>query len=434
MDSEYKRVLSPSIGLLVVAALTLPEHTVRLEDENVHRLNLADSPDLVGITVNVDTSSRAYEIADIYRRRGIAVVLGGIHPSACPDQALLHADAVCIGEAERVWPQILTDVQHGMLQRTYYDSCPTDLAITPMPRWDLLDHSHYLYTNIVCASRGCPFACEFCYNSCSYVHNKYRNRPVAHVVDEIRRLGTRQVLFIDDNFAGDMQWTREFCRAVMPLGLTWHCAVSTNIARHPALLDVMSEAGCRSLFIGFESINGKSNEQVAKRQNDVAGYDSLIQQLHQRGIMVNASMVFGFDQDRPSIFKDTLDWLVANKVETMTGHILTPYPGTVLHRKLMAENRIIDLDHSHYNTAHVVYKPKQMSPLELQEGYLWIYEKFYSLPSIYARMPRSHQRRAAFLLFNLGYRKYGKVTSLVHRLGLMNAVGRLARRLAYGID
>ena len=254
MDSEYKRVLSPSLALLTVAALTPDEHDVYIEDENVQELDLNDEPDLVGITVNVDTSTRAYAIALHYRERGVPVICGGIHVSANPGEALRYADSVCIGEAENLWEKILFDVATGRLQKRYYCSEPADLAQTPLPRWELIDQSRYLYTNIVCASRGCPFRCEFCYNSCDYVHHKYRNRPITHVIKEINMLDTRQVLFIDDNFIGNINWTREVLRAIKPLDLKWHAAVSTNIGLHLDVLDEMQATGCQSLFIGFESI------------------------------------------------------------------------------------------------------------------------------------------------------------------------------------
>jgi radical SAM superfamily enzyme YgiQ (UPF0313 family) len=434
MDSEFKRVLSPSLSLLTVAALTPDSHSVYVEDENVSPLDLSDHPDLVGITVNVDTSLRAYDIAQSYRQRGIPVVLGGIHPSANPGQAEQFADAICVGEAEEVWERVLSDTANGKLQKRYYHEHPADMARTPRPKWELLDTSNYLYTNVVCASRSCPFACEFCYNSCDYIHHQYRNRPLAHVLDEIRSLKTKQVMFIDDNFIGNPEWTRAFIEAIMPMKLTWHAAVSTNIGQQPDLLDAMQASGCRSLFIGFESINGDSIHSVGKRQNKVELYDQTIAEIHRRGIMVNASMAFGFDHEDASIFPQTLDWLVRNRVETMTGHILTPYPGTTLYNRLLAENRIIDFDPTHYNTAHVVFQPKRMSPQELYDGYLWMYENVYAVDNVLKRLPATGRVRIPYLLFNLGYRKYGKSVSRLARHGMMSSIGRLARRLSYGIQ
>lgn len=432
MDSEYKRRLSPSMALLTVAALTGSEHEIWIEDENVKALNLEDQPDLVGITANVDTSLRAYAIADQYRLRGVPVVLGGIHVSALPDEALLHADAVCIGDAEESWPRILKDVQAGGLKGKYFQRIPPELSQTPPARWDLLNTPAYLYTNIVSASRGCPFRCAFCYNSCPYVH-PHRNRPVAQVVDEILRLKTKHVMFIDDNFIGNPEWTRQFVDAIRPLGLVWNAAVSANILLHLDLLDQMQASGCRSLFIGFESINQISLDGVGKRQNRSQHFEKLVEEIHSRGMMINASLVFGLDHDGPEIFENTLDWLVSHRIESMTAHILTPYPGTVLYEWMRKENRIIDEDWSHYNTAHVVYQPKRMSVRELYNGYLWIYDQFYSLRNILARRPVDLGQWMPYFLFNLGYRKFGKLTSLLGKAGLMNGIGKTARRLAYGI-
>lgn len=432
MDSEFKRAMSPSLGLLVIAALTPDEHQVEIADENIGRIRFDDWPDLVGITANVDTSSRAYDIASRYRARGIPVILGGIHPSANPEEAARHADAVCIGEAEPVWDEILSDLQNGGLRPYYQGDGATDLAVTPIPEWEKIDPSRYLYTNIVVTSRGCPFRCRFCYNSCDYVKTGIRNRPIDNVLGEIEQLGTRQVLFIDDNFIGNLPWTKALLKRMKPLGLRWHAAVSANLVHHPDLLDEMAASGCKSLFIGFESVNQSSLREGNKAQNQVEGYSRLIREIHERGIMVNASLVFGFDSDGPSVFDDTLDWLISNKIETMTAHILTPYPGTGLHSDLLAEGRITETDLSKYNTSNVVFRPKGMTAGELRQGYLSMYDRFYSLKNILRRMP-DDSRRMPYLLFNLGYRRSGALSSVLAKAGLMNSFGRLVRRLSYGI-
>jgi len=432
MDSEFKRRMSPSLSLLVLAALTPAEHSVEIQDENTGTLRLNDQPDLVGITANVDTARRAYDIAGRYRLRGIPVILGGLHPSAQPDEASQHANSVCIGEGEHLWEHILRDTMRRELKPRYYNPRPSNVAITPTPRWELIDTSKYLYTNILTSSRGCSFRCEFCYNSCAYVHNVYRSRPIENVIAEIVALNCRQVMFIDDNFIGNPESTRSLVAAIKPMGLTWHAAVSTNISKHPKLLDEMAESGCRSLFIGFESVNDDSLRNVGKHHNHICEYDALVRQIHNRGIMVNASMAFGMDYDRVDVFDRTLDWLLTNKVESLTAHILTPYPGTELFRRLEAEGRIIDRDWTHYNTSNVVFRPKHMSPYELREGYLRLYSSFYSMRNIIRRMP-DDSRRIPYLLFNLGYRKWGKAVSLLGRIGLMQRIGTFARRLSYGI-
>lgn len=434
MDSEYKRVMAPSLALLILAALTPAEHEVIFEDENTGRIHLDDSPSLVAVTVNVDTSHRAYDIARAYRARGILTVAGGIHASANPAETLRYFDAVCIGEAEGVWEQIVRDAASGCLQRVYRSEDAAPVIDSPPPRWDVVDRSRYLYTNTVCAGRGCPHACEFCYNSCDYISHRTLSRPVQNVVREIERLGTPHVLFIDDNFIGNIAWTLEFLAAIRPLRLTWNAAVSADLVHHPGLLDEMKACGCKSLFIGFESINPLSIRSVGKSQNKIETYESLIAMLHARQIMVNSSLVFGLDHDTPSVFQDTLDWLVRNRVETMTAHILTPYPGTKLYTRFLQEGRIVDFDPTHYNTSHAVFVPRLMSRQELKAGYLWIYKEFYTFGNIYRRLPLSPSQRTPYLLFNLVYRKFGKVTSRLAMLGLMGRMGGLLRRLSYNIE
>lgn len=433
MDSEFKRRMTPSISLLVLAALTPEEHRVDIDDENISPVEIDGAADLVGITCNVDTFERARGIAQRYRTIGIPVVLGGLFPSACPERALECSDAVCIGEAEHLWETIVRDAGRKRLKRIYRWDGPHHLDRVPRPKWEGVRQREYLYTNVVSTSRGCPHGCDFCYNSCEYTVKRFRRRPIPNVLDEIRRLPTKHVFFIDDNFIGDVKWAFEFMDAIGPLGLTWHAAVSADIGDRPALLDRMAGAGCRSLYVGFESINETSISLAGKRQNAVGRYGETIAEIHRRSMMVNASMVFGFDGDGPEVFDDTLRWLVENRVETMTAHILTPYPGTRLYRRLEAEGRIIDRDLKHYNTAHVVFRPKRMSPQRLRDGYLDIYKRFYSLENIFKRRPLSRSQWYPYFLFNLGYRKFGKLFSGMARLGMMASFGRMGRRLSYGI-
>ena len=241
-------------------------------------------------------------------------------------------------------------------------------------------------------------------------------------------------MFIDDNFIGNPQHAMDLIQKMKPLKLAWHAAVSTNIVHMPKLLDAMRDCGCKSLFIGFESINDESIKSVHKVQNNILLYEKLIQELHSRGIMINASIVFGFDNDNPNVFRNTLDWLIRNKIETMTAHILTPYPGTVLYKRLKKDGRILDFDTNHYNTANVVFKPQNMTSEELYKGYLWVYDQFYSFKNILKRLPENKKQRASFLLFNFGYRKFGKITSLLGKFGFMNFIGKLGRKLAYNIE
>ncbi|MBD3330972.1 radical SAM protein [Candidatus Peregrinibacteria bacterium] len=433
MDSEYKRRLSPSLSLVTLASIIKNDHEVYIEDENTRKVNFSDSPDLVGITANVDTSKRAYEIAKIYKKKEIPTIIGGIHASANPDEALQYADSVCIGEAEELIVLILDDLKKNKLKKIYFNEAPTDPKNIPIPDWSLIDKKNYLYTNIICSSRGCPFKCDFCYNSSRFVHRKYRNRPIPTLIKEVERMDMKQAMFIDDNFIGNPEHAIALVKELKKLNIRWHAAVSTNLVYMPKLMDLMQESGCKSLFIGFESINQDSIKAVNKKQNKIELYEKLIKELHSRGIMVNASLVFGFDSDGPEVFRNTLDWLVKNKIETMTAHILTPYPGTVLYEKMFSNKRIKDTDTRHYNTANVVFRPKNMTEEELKAGYLWIYNQFYSFRNIINRLPEEKSLKLPFLLFNLGYRKFGKFTSILGKLGLMSKIGKLGSKLSYNI-
>jgi radical SAM superfamily enzyme YgiQ (UPF0313 family) len=434
MDTEFKRRMSPSLSLVILATLTPPKHKVYIEDENIEPINFNDEPDLVGITINVDTTSRPIEIAYRYRKKGCKVIFGGIHASADADNLIQFCDSICIGEAEELWKTIINDIKNNTLKSRYYNEKTTDLKNYPSPQWDYIKSAKYLYSNIVITSRGCPFKCEFCYNSCDYVKSVYRNRPIENVLEDIEALNSKQIYFIDDNLIGNIRWFREFLIQLKEKRLIWHGAVSANISRHKDLIDLMADSGCRSLFIGFESINPTALLKANKTQNVITEYEELIHYLHDRSIMVNASLVFGFDSDDKNIFNTTLKWLIQNKVETMTAHILTPYPGTQFYKKLIREDRIIDYDLDKYNTSNVVFRPQNLTPQELRNGYLHMYKEFYSFRNIIKRRPDNIKLLLPYFLFNLGYRKFGGIFSLIGRLGFMSKIGKLGTRLSYNIE
>jgi len=431
MDSDWKTRMSPPLSLLVLGALTPPEHEVGIDDENVEKITLDDHPDLVGITVKVDTFYRAVEIARHYTQRGIPVVMGGIHVTARPEDCLPYADAVVVGEAEHIWPRLLEDAARGALKKVYRNTAPVDIAAVPVPRWELLKGKNYLFTNTMRIGRGCPWRCDFCYNSSDNIDARYRMKPIPNIIREIEALGIDHVMFIDDNFIGSPRGARELIRELKRMNLTWHTAVSADVGRHEDILDLMSESGCKSLFIGFETVNRENLLKCRKTQNRIERYDETIAKIHQRGMMVNASIVFGFDGDDTSVFPATLEWLVRNRVATMTAHILTPYPGTSLYRRLSGEGRIVDYDLTHYNTAHAVFLPMRMSRAELEEGHRWIYRRFYSWEGILRRWPVSSGQVTAYLTFALVYRKFGKLTCGLGKLFGMRNLAMAARAFAY---
>ena len=429
MDTDLKTRMSPPLGLLTVMSVLRKEHRVVIENENIRPVEFLDGPDIVGISVTVDMLPRAVQIAAEFRKRGIPVVAGGIHITTAPDTIPPGAfDALCIGPAEGAWPRIMQDFARGALKPIYRCDGKFTGADIVSPAYDAIDTRDYLYCNVVHTSRGCPFRCDFCYNSCG--GHAYLKRPIADVLADVRAVNRRHVMFIDDNFAGDPAWTRQLLRALAPLNIRWNAAVSLNAALDEDLLDLMRATGCEGLFIGFESVNEESLQAVHKGQNSLARYEQAVRNIHERGMMVNASFVFGLDGDTPETFRRTLDWIVRNRIETVTSHIMTPYPGTVLYDRLKAEGRILTDDLSLYNTANVVFQPKHMTVDELQSGYLWMYRQIYSFRNILRRMPRKPDQRAAYLMFNLLYRKFGRFSDwLCRRVGYAR-IGWLGEKLS----
>lgn len=429
MDTDLKLHMAPPLGLLTVANILRGEHRVVLENENIEPVHYDDHPDLVGISVTVDTLPHAMQIAKRFRKRGAKVIAGGIHVTTAYETIPENAfDALCIGAAEGTWPDIVRDAENGCLKKIYKCSGKLRGEDIVSPAYDMIDRGKYLYTSVIHTSRGCPFRCDFCYNSAKSHH--FVNRPIPDVLREIRQAGTRHIMFIDDNFAGNPKWTKEFLKAILPMKLKWQAAVSINAAKDGALLDLMRKSGCQSLFIGFESINPESVQNVHKVQNSTREYEQAIEAIHRRGIMINGSFVFGLDGDTPETFDATVDWIVKNRIETVTSHILTPYPGTALYARMRDAGRITSHDLSLYNTAHVVFKPQGMTAEELYKGYLHVYDSVYSLKNIFRRLPETRSQRMPYLIFNLLYRRYGKFTDKICKLITYQRMGKIGEQLA----
>jgi radical SAM superfamily enzyme YgiQ (UPF0313 family) len=429
MDTDLKTRMSPPLALLTLLSLTPDEHETIIINENADTIDFDCDAGLVGITITLDVFPRACLIADEFRKRGVPVVCGGVHVTCCPEDCRPFFDAICIGPAERVWTTMLRDAKRGCLRQEYCDMKDFRGDEIVSPSYSGFAHNKYLYTNVLLTSRGCPNRCSFCYNSCK--NRFYVVRPVSDVIKDIRDIGTRSVYFIDDNFIGNPKYTEALLGEMLGMDIAWGAAVTADILDYPDLLNLMAEAGCRTLFIGFESINNASLESVNKRQNKVAGYEELVEAIHSRGIMVNASMVFGLDGDDRDTFRRTLDWLVKMRIETLTSHILTPYPGTELYLRMDGAERITDRNLSKYNTSNVVFKPLGMTADELLLGYLWMYKQFYSFRNIFRRMPERKKQRIPYLLFNLFYRKFGRFTSFLTRFVPMRSVGKLAAKISY---
>jgi len=400
---EVRSFSFPRLTLPLLAALTPPEHSVRLIDESVEDVDFDAGVDLVGVSLLTFLAPRGYEIADRFRQRGVKVVLGGMHASALPEEALLHADSVVIGEAEELWPSLLEDFQRGDLKKIYRNDRRPDLAGLPRPRLDLLKRDGYLNAKCVQATRGCPFGCDFC-SVTDFFGNSYRLRPVKEVVAEVAALHG-DFVFVDDNIAGNRAYAKELFSALISLGKKWGSQCNLSLGEDPELLALAAKSGCTHMFVGIETLSQANLKGIRKSFNKVGRYEDLIARFHDQGIAINAGIIFGMDDDDESVFPTTVDFLEGNKVELTLFNILTPLPGTRLYARLEEEGRIIDRDWSHYDGRHVVFRPKRMSAETLRDGFFWAFHHLYSWRSMLTRLPGSKARTIPLYYVNLAYRR-----------------------------
>ena len=397
------RVLNfQQITMPYLAALVPPEWTVRHIDEEVSPVDMTSVADLVGITFHTPSALHAYDLAAQFRNRGVCVVLGGPHVTLVPDEAQDHADVIFVGEAELNWPQFLKDFSAGSYARRYGANTPPTLDAAPMARKDLY-HRRDLTGGRLFATRGCPYDCDFCAVALMY-RRKVRKRPIESVVAEFTSFPGRTIIFWDDNLAADRKYAKDLFRSIAPYRKWWAGQVSIHAAQDLEFLKLAAESGCKQLFIGLESISQRSMDGAGKRFNRVEEYSRLIDHIHQHGIAVQAGIVLGFDDDCESVFRETLDFLETSGVQNATFNILTPYPGTPLHRRLEAEGRILTRDWSKYNGREdVVFQPRHMSPEQLLDGFRYATRRFYSVSSICRRLTRSPIGLWWTLPLNLAY-------------------------------
>ena len=407
----------PTLGLLKVAALTPPDWELKIVDEKVESLDLNEKADLVGITAMTTAINRAYEIADNFRRCGIKVVMGGMHPSKLPDEALQHCDSVVIGEAEGLWHSLLEDFKRGGLNPIYRHTAFPPLVNLPTSDWKLYRDKKYLPVHFIETTRGCPHDCEFCSVTNSF-GGKFRNRPIDEVEREIQGLKPfdgrfilkNVVFFVDDNIISNKTYAKEFLRRIIPYNLKWLGQTSVNIAGDDEMLDLCRKSGCMGFVIGFESLSKDNLSKMGKGFNKPDNYFDVIKKIHDYGIGIDGSVVFGFDCDDEGVFERTVEFTIKAKLEIGYFSILTPYPGTGLYEKLNSEGRIIDRDWSRYNTNNVVFKPKGMSPEKLLYGYYDALKQFYSYSSICKRLWGTTSKWNFFLPMNLGFKQTIKKT------------------------
>jgi radical SAM superfamily enzyme YgiQ (UPF0313 family) len=415
-----KHVLTPSLALTSIAGATPPEWEVAYWDENLLQgpPPWEPFPQVVGITVHLTFAERAYALASWYRERGAKVILGGLHVLSCPEEAAPHADALAVGEGVQVWPEVLRDIESGTLRAVYRGSYRRPYRDEPAPRRDLVPHRDFLTTTSLIATRGCHNRCGFCYLATDGLAMPYQVRDVEQVVDEFRDNGHPYGVFIDNNLGSRPEYLRSLCHALRPLEVIWSAAVSIDVTDDPSLVRDMALGGCTGVFVGFESLSDENLAEARKKTPRTADYARRVSLLHDHGIQVNGSFVLGFDHDRADVFERTVAWIEAARLECATFHILTPYPGTPLFRQMEAEGRLLHRDWRLYDTSHVVYRPRHMTPEALEHGYSWCYRRLFSHRSIWRRRPDDWHAVPPYLAMSYLYKRSNRFWhSLIrHRL------------------
>lgn len=372
------------LNLMMIASITPRDINVEILDENIDTIDYDSPVDLVGIGTNTSEINRAYEICDEFRKRGIAVVIGGIHASALPDEAGEHADSVVIGEAEGLWEKVINDFRKGTLAKFYKHETFPDISRLPLPDRAVLKNKRYLTRNVFQLSRGCPFRCVFC-SVTEFFGNTFRVRNEDQVIEEIERMDGKFLIFVDDNIFGDPGYAARLLEKMIPLKKKWVSQCTLHLADNSRLLNLATKSGCMGMLIGLESISRDSLRASGKPIN-FNKYKAMIERIMDSGIGIDGSFIFGFDNEDTSIFERTLEFIVKIKLPAATFSILTPYPGTKLKEKLEEEGRIIDRNWEHYNGTHSVFKPAKMTPDQLEEGRTWIKQEFYSYMNIFKRV------------------------------------------------
>src|ERR1700756_1459940 len=419
-----KHVLTPTLALTSFAAATPARWRVQYWDENLldGRPPFRPVPHVVGIPVPLPFARRAFELADWYRARGSKVILGGLHVLSCPDECAPHADALALGDGVQLWPRILRDVEAGQLQLRYVATYENDYGDDPPPRRSILPRRSFLTTTRLIATRGCHNRCGFCYLATDGLRMPYRMRHPQQVADEFAADRQPYAVFIDNNLGSRRDYLHALCAALRPLHKIWSAAVTIDVTDDPSLIRNMALAGCTGVFIGFESLSDDNLAAAHKKTPRTADYARRVRLLHEVGIQVNGSFVLGFDHDRKDVFARPAQWVEENRLECATFHILTPYPATPLFRQMETEGRLLHKDWSLYDTSHAVFRPKHMTPEELEHGYGWTYQRLFSHASIWRRQPEDWRAVPLYLAMSYLYKRSNRFWHLLIKHGLVHAV------------
>ncbi|KPA08862.1 radical SAM domain-containing protein [Candidatus Magnetomorum sp. HK-1] len=387
-----RKYISYLLAIPTLAALTPKEHDIIILDENIEEIDYSIDVDLVGISVRTMFAMRAYQISEKFKQNGIKTVLGGIHPSMCPDEAALHCDAVVIGEAENIWATVLEDAKNNTLKAQYKAEAFVDLKKSPIPDRSHLSKTQYL-SDILQTTKGCPFHCEFC-SVHAYDGQKIRTKSVEQVIKEIESINSstekykkkKAIFFADDNILSKKSFAIELFEALKSQNINWMCQASINISQEDDLLQQMSESGCGAIFIGFESISEKNLSAMDKPINRKFDYTEAINKIQSYGILVHSSFIVGYEHDTPESFDELINFIEESHLLMPLINILTPFPGTQLFKRFEKEGRILSKDWQLYDTKHVVFQPENIPVEVLADGYKKIVKSIYSFDSILKKM------------------------------------------------
>jgi radical SAM superfamily enzyme YgiQ (UPF0313 family) len=422
------------LNLPYIAAVTPPEVEVKILDEAFEKINFEEKVDLVGITAQTPVALRAYQIAEEFRKRGTPVVMGGVHASMLPQEALQHVDAVIVGEAEEVWPELIEDMRRGQMRRIYVGSEFINPSQLPFPRRDLLHEKFYFPLKLLETTRGCPHRCDFCGVS-KFFGFRYRNRPISEIERELKTLFQkgevmspvlkkilslfskdfpyflkRKLLYIiDSNVAGDKRFCLELLSLLREFDLLWYGHAPVSIAFDQKLLEGFAQSGCIAINIGFESFSTKNLNAMGKGFNQPSRYAEAVERIHEQGIGIMGTFIVGLDDDDPGVFQRIIDFCIDSKLDWALAFIMAPYPGTDSFLRLEKEGRIFCRDWEKYDSLNAVYQPLQMSVEELEKGLKRIWKELFSISSIYKRiLKRPWIHPLFYLVMNWQFHKLTK--------------------------
>jgi radical SAM superfamily enzyme YgiQ (UPF0313 family) len=403
-----KGLMMPQLSLYILKGLTPDNHEVKIIEEESESIDLESPCDLVAISCMTANATRAYHLAMEFRARGKTVVLGGVHPTILPDEALQYSDCVVIGEAEGVWEELLQDFQQGRLQKKYHNPLPD------LERYVPKDFSHItkrrLYHLIpLMTTRGCPYNCDFCCVT-NLFGKKIRHIPINNVVRDIHESGARNFMFLDDNIIGDPAYAKELFRSIKPFNINWVGQASISLlVNDNELMKLAADSGCKALFLGIESVSEIQLKTMHKAIKEISQLERALKKIRKMGILVHASMIFGFDTDTKESIDETVAFLIRNKVCSASFNLLTPYFGTKTFEDLKNENRLITTDWKYYDHNTVVFKPGNMSPYQLQLCKINAKRHFYRTFSVLKRLTGNIHSPFLFFALNYGHMKQVKV-------------------------